>query len=76
MNRIRSSLPKIEHEASLGLSPFYFFKCLIHLSEFARFRNHLRFARRVKLKCLSQIDSIPQSRANDFGIVSHDSEYR
>ena len=69
-------LSKVEHEASLGLPRFYFFKCLVHLFKFAYFRDHLGFSCRLKLKRLSQIDSIPQSRSHYFDIARHDVKNR
>ena len=54
-----SYLSKVEHEASFGLPSLYFCKCLVHLFKFAYLRDNLGLSCRLKLKGLSQIDSIP-----------------
>ena len=51
-------LSKVEHEASFGLPSLYLRKSLVHLFKLTYFRDHLGFSRRVKLKRLSQINSI------------------
>src|ERR1700751_1635251 len=69
-------LSKVEHEASLCLPSLDFSKRLVPLFKFAYFRDDLGFSCRLKLKRLSQIDSIPQSRSHYFDIARHDVKNR